>query len=125
MMRLSSVIALLVISSHSQELEPQRLLQVRPVKKNHDFGVMMMMLITMMTMKQKRASHLNDAASNCGGSHGFSVRQTSTMIKSAAILSQWQWLSEVSQFYHDFYVMIKSAAILTNINDDQKCRILS
>ena len=90
MMRLSSVIALLVISSRSQELEPQRLLQVRPVKKNHDFGVMMMMLITMMTMKQKRTSHLNDAASNCGGSHGFSVRQTSTMVKSAAILSQFQ-----------------------------------
>ena len=87
MMTLSSVIALLVISSHSQELEPQRLLQVRPVKKNHDFGVIMMMLITMMTMKQKRASHLNDAASNCGGSHGFSVRQTSMMIRWVTILS--------------------------------------
>ena len=55
MMRLSSVIALLVILSHSQELEPQHLLQVRPVKKNHDFGVMMMMLITMMTMKTKES----------------------------------------------------------------------
>ena len=75
--------------------------------------------------KQKRTSHLNDAASNCGGSHGFSVRQTSTMIKSAAILSQCQWSSEVPQFYCNFHVMIKSAAILTNINDDQQRRILS
>ena len=55
MMRLSSLIVILVISSHSQELEPQRLLQVRPIQKNHYFGVILSVIIPMKTIITKES----------------------------------------------------------------------
>ena len=109
MMRLSSVIALLVISSRSQELEPQRLLQVRPVKKNHDFGVMMMMLITMMTMKTKESQPPE--------------RRSKQLWRQPRLLCKTN-INDDQKGHHFVIIpmMIKSAAICHNVNDHQKCR---
>ena len=110
MMRLSSVIALLVILSHSQELEPQHLLQVRPVKKNHDFGVMMMMLITMMTMKTKESQPPE--------------RRSKQLWRQPRLLCNTD-INDDQKCRHfvTMTMIIRSAAILPQFPcDDQKCR---
>ena len=76
-------------------------------------------MITTMTMKTKESQPPERRSKQLWRQPRLLCK---TNFKSAAILSQWQWSPEVSQFYHDFYVMIKSAAILPNINYDQKCR---